>query len=104
MLVCTAAGVLSPRRFGRSCLKVIPNASSRSLHAFISAAVEPGSVILIDGLSAHNGLDALGHTHKPTSTKGSGSHAHVSLPAAHRPHPQPTTTKTPLAQVAAERL
>lgn len=84
VLVCIAVEVLSPKRFGRARLAVIPNASRRSLHAFISDAVEPGSAILTDGLSAYSGLDTIGYTHKPTSIKGSGSHAHVSLPAVHR--------------------
>lgn len=84
VLVCIAVEVQSPMGFGRARLSVIPDASSKSLHAFVRDAVEPGSVVLTDGWRGYRGLDAIGYTHKPTSISGTGTHAHVTMPAVHR--------------------
>ena len=83
-LVCVAVEVLSPKGFGRVRLGVIPDASAKSLHAFVADHVEPGSIILTDGWRGYRGLDTKGYTHKATSISASGMHAHVSMPAVHR--------------------
>lgn len=81
---CVAVEVLSPKGFGRLRLGVIPDASAKSLHAFVGDHVEPGSIILTNGWRGFRGLDTKGYSHKATVISGSGMHAHVSMPAVHR--------------------
>lgn len=83
-LVCVAVEVLSPKGFGRVRLGVIPDASAKSLHAFVADHVEPGSIILTDGWWGYRDLETKGYTHKATSISASGMHAQVSMPAVHR--------------------
>ena len=44
-------------------MKQIPDASSASLQAFITASIEPGSTIVTDGWNGYSGLEALGYRH-----------------------------------------
>jgi len=54
------------RKIGRIRMQRVPNASAKSLEAFIRAAVEPGSVIHTDGWYGYVGLKALGYVHEST--------------------------------------
>jgi transposase-like protein len=74
-LVCVAVEVLSPKGFGRVRLGLIPDASAKSLHAFVADYVEPGSIILTDGWRGYRGLD----------TKGTRTMPRASVPAACTP-------------------
>ena len=71
-------------RIGRIRLRQIPDASAPSLEAFITDAVEPGSVIHTDGWSGYEGVEALGYGHRVTNIKASGRPAHETMPRVHR--------------------
>lgn len=67
---------------GRIRLRRVPDASSKSLHAAITEAVEPGSLIQTDGWDGYRGLAPLGYRHEATrSTAEVGEHP---LPRCHR--------------------
>ena len=51
---------------GRIRLRRIPDASASSLGAFITQAVEPGSVVHTDGWEGYAGLPAKGYRHRVT--------------------------------------
>ena len=84
VLVAVAAERIQPKGFGRCRLVVIPNAESKTLRTFLSDHIEPGSVLLTDGLSSYIGAAGSDYEHKATSVKGSGMQAHKVLPAVHR--------------------
>jgi transposase-like protein len=65
-------------------LKRIPDASARSLHAFVKEAIEPGSTAITDGWEAYEGLNDLGYEHKPRNISASGKAASTLLPRVHR--------------------
>lgn len=83
-IVVIAVEVSIPRGFGRARLEVIPDTSKTSLHPFIRNNIEPGAVVLTDGWRAYQGIERWGYTHKPEVILGSGTPAHVSMPAVHR--------------------
>jgi transposase-like protein len=51
---------------GRIRLRRIPDASASSLEAFLSEAVEPGSVVHTDGWEGYSGLTTKGYRHRVT--------------------------------------
>ena len=57
------------RKIGRIRMQRVPNASAKSLEAFITRAVEAGSVIHTDGWSGYAGLKGLGYLHESTPQK-----------------------------------
>ena len=69
---------------GRIRLARIPNASRVSLHGFIRANVEPGSVLLTDGWPPYAGIDQHGYLHKAVSINASTEEASELLPRTHR--------------------
>jgi len=69
---------------GRVRLRRIPDASSRSLHAFVKEAIEPGSRVVTDGWEGYEGLKDLGYKHKIRVISGSGKTASTLLPRVHR--------------------
>lgn len=69
---------------GRIRLATLPNASGRSLLAFVDASIEPGARVHTDGWEGFRGLKAKGYGHDITSVKGSGDYAHVVFPRVHR--------------------
>lgn len=83
-LVAIAVEVTPPKGVDRARLQVIPDATRATLHGFIRDNIEPGSVMLTDGLSSYPGLSSIGYTHKPFTVSGSGVKAHVALPMVHR--------------------
>jgi transposase-like protein len=54
------------RKIGRIRMQRVPNASAKSLEAFIKGAVKPGSVIHTDGWYGYVGLKGLGYVHEST--------------------------------------
>jgi len=56
-------------KIGRIRMQRVPDASAKSLEAFVMQAVEPGSVIHTDGWSGYAGLKALGYFHESTPQK-----------------------------------
>ena len=74
---------LTDHGWGRARLAVIPDASTQSLRAFITANIAQGSTILSDGLSSYPGA-LRGYLHEPINVSASGKRAHEVLPAVHR--------------------
>lgn len=81
-LVAIAAQV-DGQGIGRIRLRRIPDASARSLHAFIQQVIEPGSTVITDGWEGYEGLKTLGYVHKPRVILGSGKTASKLLPRVH---------------------
>lgn len=69
---------------GRIRLQHIPDASMCSLHTFVLASVEPGSVVHTDGWEGYSGLDVLGYKRKITVLSRKRKKAHELLPRVHR--------------------
>jgi transposase-like protein len=69
---------------GRIRLQRIADASASSLHSFVLASVEPGSVVHTDGWEGYNGLEVLGYKRKITVLRRRKKKAHELLPRVHR--------------------
>jgi len=52
------------KKLGRCRMKIIPDASSSSLHSFIEDNIEKGSTIITDGWRGYNGIETLGFVRK----------------------------------------
>jgi transposase-like protein len=66
---------------GRIRLRRIPDLTKATLHAFIDQAVEPGSVVRTDGLSAYLGLADYRHDRQVQRKQPPGEHL---MPRVHR--------------------
>lgn len=84
VLVAIAVEQKQPKGYGRARIMVIPNAQASTLRAFLLENVEPGSVVISDGLKSYPNAVGNDYTHKPFSVAGSGQPAHVPLPGVHR--------------------
>ena len=71
------------RGIGRIRLRLIPDASSESLHRFILDSVAPGSVIHTDGWRGYSGIETKGYVHQITVVKGKKQPASELLPRVH---------------------
>ncbi len=69
---------------GRIRLQHIPDASACSLHRFILASVERGSVIHTDGWEGYTGIEVFGFKTKVTVLSRSKKKAHQLMPRVHR--------------------
>ena len=83
-LVAVAVEILTPRGFGRCRLRVIPNAQAPTLRSFLLDCVEPGSLIVTDGLRSYPPAIMKDYLHQDMPTAHSGILPHVSLPGVHR--------------------
>jgi len=72
------------RMFGRCRLQVIDDATAPTLREFLLAHVEPGSVVVTDGLPSYPPACGEDYTHRPEPVGPSGQQAHELLPAVHR--------------------
>ena len=81
-LIVVAVEVLG-RRTGRTRLTKIPDASSKSLIAFIEANIEPSSTIITDGWPSYNELSQKGYQHKVQKATVKDEDEEV-LPNVHR--------------------
>lgn len=68
---------------GRIRLEIVPDASSRSLHAFIRKHIAPGAKVNTDAWQGYRGLAALGYRHDP-QVQGDETRAGMILPWVHR--------------------
>lgn len=68
-----------PRRLRR-----IPDASSRSLQAFITDVIEPGSSVVTEGWDGYAGLATLRYQHRAKVIRGNGKTASALLPRVQR--------------------
>jgi len=72
------------RGYGRVRLGIIPDRSTWQLRKFIKATVEPGTLVITDGLKAYNQALA-GYKHEPRNESAPNAlDPHVLLPGVHR--------------------
>jgi len=71
-------------KIGRVRMKQIPDASSASLHAFITASIEPGSTVVTDAWTGYSDLEALGYRHKIINLSKRRKSSSDLLPCVHR--------------------
>jgi len=69
---------------GRIRMRRVPDVSSESLEGFVTASVEPGSVVHTDGWCGYNGLGSLGYLHAVTKLAGARETASEAMPRVHR--------------------
>jgi transposase-like protein len=67
---------------GRIRLARVPELTRKIAHGFIGQAVEPGSVVITDGLNVYEELD--GYDHRPVVLKRQAQDASALLPGVHR--------------------
>jgi len=67
---------------GRIRMGCIEDLTRKTLHGFIAQSIEPGSVVVTDGLPAYGGLKS--YRHEPIVISGSGQTASELLPRVHR--------------------
>ena len=72
------------RGLGRCRLQVIPDVAGPTLREFMLAHVEPGSVVITDGLASYRPACGEDYEHRPEPIGPSGQQAHELLPAVHR--------------------
>ena len=68
---------------GRIRLRLIPDASAKSLHQFVQESIQPGNMVHTDGWSGYSGLSAKGYVHNVTVLKGKNETASELLPRVH---------------------
>ena len=76
-----------PRGFGWCRMRVIPDGSAKTLHAFITDNVAVGSRVITDGWSGYLGIEAAGYPHDRRSqraAKALGEDIGKLLPGVHR--------------------
>ena len=71
------------RAFGRCPMQVITEATAPTLREFLLAHVEPGSVVITDGLSSYPPACSDDYAHRPEPIGPSGQQAHELLPGVH---------------------
>tara|TARA_B100000315_G_C14458603_1_gene532662 strand:+ start:45 stop:1025 length:981 start_codon:yes stop_codon:yes gene_type:complete len=81
--IVVIAAEVNDEKIGRIRLQFVPDVSRRTLRAFVSEAVDPGSIVHTDGWSGYQGLASCGYRHKVTMLSESVSPAHVVFPSAH---------------------
>ena len=60
--------VVVERREPRCRMAILRDGSANPLHPFVVAQhIEPGSTVVTDGWSGHQGIDRLGYLHEPNS-------------------------------------
>lgn len=72
------------RGAGRIRLKVIPNASAKSLGGFLQAHVAPGAIVHTDGWHGYDRVGSLGYEHRPLKQRWRHPDRQLILPRAHR--------------------
>lgn len=82
-LVAIAAEVRG-RGIGRIRMRRVADSSEESLLAFVQEAVEPGTVVITDGLQSYRALSSLGYKHERRVLLGSGETADAVMPRVHR--------------------
>ena len=86
-LVGVAVEVHEPKGFGRCRMRVLPDMSSESLHAFVVDHIEPGTMVVTDAWMGWTGIEDLGYSrarHSQRAARLRGEHPYGELPGAHR--------------------
>lgn len=87
VLTGIAVEVREPKGIGRCRMAPLLDASARSLHAFVTDHVEPGTRVITDAWQGYHGLDGLGYVHDRRSLRAArarGEDPGELLPAVHR--------------------
>ena len=87
VLAGIAVEVGAPRGLGRCRIAPLPNASAKSLRAFLGDHVEPGSMVITDGWVGYRGLPDVGYGHDPRNqhaARDAGQDLDELLPGVHR--------------------
>lgn len=86
-LVGIAVEPRQPRGYGRARMAILADRSAKSLHAFVTDHVEPGTRVITDGWTGYRGIVTLGSIHEPRSQRAArarGQDPGELLPAVHR--------------------
>jgi len=86
-LVGVAVEAPEPKGLGRCRMTILSDASAASLHPFVGANVEPGTIVATDGWSGYAGIADLGYAHDRRSQRAAqmrGDDPYELLPAVHR--------------------
>ena len=83
-LVVVAVEIHEPRGFGRIRMRVVPDASAKSLIPFVQDVIQADAKVHTDGWAGYGRLKKHGYRHKVTRIATSGDPAHVSMPGVHR--------------------
>ena len=78
-----APGKGRKRRLGRLRLQAVPDASAKSLEAFLAGNVAPPAAVTTDGWPGYAGLDRAGYEHEPINLSHAWGDAVLRLPAIH---------------------
>ncbi len=87
VLTGVAVELRKPRGLGRCRMAPLADGSAPSLHAFVTAHVEPGATVITDGWAGYYGLRKLGYFHDQRSqraTRARGEDPNELMPAVHR--------------------
>jgi transposase-like protein len=87
VLTGIAVEIKEPKGYGRCRMAPLADASSASLHPFVTDHVEPGATVITDGWQGYHGLEKLGYGHEPRSQRAArarGEEPGKLLPAVHR--------------------
>ena len=87
VLTGIAVEVKEPKRIGRCRMALLADASSASLHPFVTGCVEPGATVITDAWMGYYGLAGLGYVHQRRSQRAArarGDDPGQLLPAVHR--------------------
>ncbi|MHB8274413.1 MAG: IS1595 family transposase [Dermatophilaceae bacterium] len=87
VLTGIAVEVREPRGIGRCRMAPLSDGSAKSLHAFVTDHVEPGTKVITDAWQGYRGIDKLGYTHDRRSQRAArarGEDPGELLPAVHR--------------------
>ena len=87
VLTGIAVEVREPRGIGRCRMAPLSGGSAKSLHAFVTDHVEPGTKVITDAWQGYRGIDKLGYTHDRRSQRAARARVEDAgelLPAVHR--------------------
>lgn len=87
VLTGIAVEIRGLRGLGRCRMAPLADASSASLHAFVTDHVEPGATVVTDAWQGYRGLERLGYVHERRSQRAArarGEDPGELLPAVHR--------------------
>jgi transposase-like protein len=87
VLTGIAVEVRQPKGIGRCRMALLADASSASLHPFVTGHVEPGATVITDAWMGYYGLAGLGYVHQRRSQRAArarGDDPGELLPAVHR--------------------
>jgi hypothetical protein len=90
VLVGIAVERKEPKGYGRCRMAILRDGSSASLHAFVTAHLEPGATVVNDAWPSYHGIDKLGYIHEPHSQRAAsarGEDISALLPGVHRVPP-----------------